>query len=481
MSLFTMKNIFLWFERLLDTLDSQWIKRSDAKITTKHTLGILISIVCEGKSSYASAIQNTFDGSILTTSAVSKIRARLPNEILHAVYDSCLTELFGLKTQAKSDEDHWSHIPPKLQNTDSFSFIRNTNLPKIRTIQSAQDLNLVAVDGTQIHKKQIPRGLRQYDTTNKRGFYDTYLLSTAYDVDRKIPLDFKIHPTDKNERTLLMQHVEGVCSLVSNPCFIVDRGYMSYELAYLMCTANIPFVARLPMTSDVAKHFKSMRSDDTYLHYTKTKRTSKTMGVMPLDEYKALPTNVPLRFVKWSFKGSVFYIATNLMSKNLYTLDFFKEVYHKRWGVETYYYTLKHALNLENLHALSYKGAYQEVAAGMISTLLSKAVENQINELGSTNETLNTKNTLSLVSRHILQRLRKLPTRREKQHKRKRHKRTIDKIADASKCACWRNHYEQNRSFPHIRKRPNSKFTCLNQPRKKEIDEFHLRKGFIHT
>ena len=108
---------------------------------------------------------------LLTAFAVSKIRHRLPNKIFETVFDSLLRELVLPRFARNLDKDRWSHISSTLQNASSFSYIRNTSQPKIRTIRSAQDLCLVAVDGTKnskIHKRQIPTGLRQYD------MYDTF-------------------------------------------------------------------------------------------------------------------------------------------------------------------------------------------------------------------------------------------------------------------------------------------------------------------
>ena len=56
-------------------------------------------------------------------------------------------------------------------------------------------------------------------------------------------------------------------------------------------------------------------------------------------------------------------LATDLLDEALYPTAEFGELYHQRWGIETYYGLVKSRLDLENFTGLSAEAIRQDLHA----------------------------------------------------------------------------------------------------------------------
>ena len=75
-----------------------------------------------------------------------------------------------------------------------------------------------------------------------------------------------------------------------------------------------------------------------------------------------LPEVIALRFVTVRLKtGELEVLASNLLDEVLYPTECFGELYHCRWGVETYYGLLKGRLDLGHFTGLSPEAVRQDV------------------------------------------------------------------------------------------------------------------------
>ena len=84
---------------------------------------------------------------------------------------------------------------------------------------------------------------------------------------------------------------------------------------------------------------------------------------------EGLPTTLTVRFVRVTLEtGEYEVLATSLLDPKQYPVSCFKELYYLRWGIETFYGTLKTRLNLENFTGLSPEAIRQDFFATIFLT-----------------------------------------------------------------------------------------------------------------
>lgn len=153
--------------------------------------------------------------------------------------------------------------------------------------------------------------------------------SCVYDVENKIILKSKIYRNDISEKDVVPELVsELVKDSRFNELILFDRGYPSYELMDELIELNVKFVMRRPINTFI-KGFDPEKEDQ----------------IMEM-EYKSKIYKV--RTVKFKLEsGEEEILLTNLFEKS-YTLEDFKKLYFKRWGIETKYDDLKNKLKMDN-------------------------------------------------------------------------------------------------------------------------------------
>ena len=207
--------------------------------------------------------------------------------------------------------------------------------------------------------------------------------SVLFDVLNSIAVDASLTNKNKSkendliaydERTLALQHLE-YCN--KDDLVVMDRGYPSYELfAKYARTTN--FIVRLKKTSFVKAKFlfdKYSEKKDVILEINAPKYLKESL------KQENLPTKMKVRFVQVILdNGTVEVLATNVLDNHtLKTFDF-KELYAKRWGIETYYDLIKNRLNLENFTGLTALAVKQDFYATIFLTNYEAMVTYDLNE-----------------------------------------------------------------------------------------------------
>ena len=83
-------------------------------------------------------------------------------------------------------------------------------------------------------------------------------------------------------------------------------------------------------------------------------------------------------------KGEVEILMTSLLDSNTYPTSIFKQLYFKRWGVETFYDELKNKLKLEHFSGYSNQSIQQDFKAALfvsnVQTLIVSELEDDLKE-----------------------------------------------------------------------------------------------------
>jgi hypothetical protein len=188
------------------------------------------------------------------------------------------------------------------------------------------------------------------------GRYPQARLSVLTDVLNKIALQTRFEPWRKGERELAQEHVQ---RLEAWDVALLDRGFAEYYLWACLVHADRRFVCRCQAHTFavVNRLFKDNQPGRSVVVELLPPREQ-----LPAVQAAGLPTVLRLRFVTVRLPtGELEVLATNLLDEALYPTDGFGELYHQRWGIETYYGRLKGRLDLGNFTGLSAEAIRQDV------------------------------------------------------------------------------------------------------------------------
>ncbi|MEA3484153.1 MAG: IS4 family transposase [Pseudomonadota bacterium] len=192
-----------------------------------------------------------------------------------------------------------------------------------------------------------------------KGHYPQCLVSTAFDVFRRLPIARTISPIQTgNER----EDVKTLLPRLPNrpQILLFDRGYPSYDFIHHLTHQNEPhyFVFRCPASSTfkvVEKFVKSGQQEAFIWLDTASHIKTKRMGA---DQQKS----IQLRVVRLeSSDGTLSVLITNLLNSDLYTSQSIIELYFRRWRIEEQYRDEKTHLGIETFHSQSVNGIKQEL------------------------------------------------------------------------------------------------------------------------
>ncbi len=236
-----------------------------------------------------------------------------------------------------------------------------------------QDMTAVAFDGSKYNLPATSELRAEFDPDSGldfpgKGHYPQCLVSTAFDVFRRLPLARVISPIHQgNERedvkTLLPQ-------LPQIPLVLLfDRGYPSYDLIrYLHALPEQhAFVFRCPAQSTfkaVTQFVQSGKADaQIWLDCASQIREARSVN------------SIPLRLVRLeSPDGTLSVLITNLLNQAQYPAKSLVELYFRRWRIEEQYRDEKTHHEIETFHSRSKNGVKQEMFAIMVMCVIARTL-----------------------------------------------------------------------------------------------------------
>lgn len=206
----------------------------------------------------------------------------------------------------------------------------------IKTVYTATDLNLYkgyrlsAIDGStlELQNTEELRNVFGY-AENGRSEVARARISGLYDVENNIMIDAIIDNYKTSEKDLALRHIEKLKDYgLHNDLILFDRGYPSKELMAKLIDNDIQFVMRC--STSFLKKVNNLKGNDGEITFRHT------------------GYDYTIRVVKFALDDATEEIlVTNVFDKS-FTVDDFKVLYFKRWGIEIKYDELKQRLQLEN-------------------------------------------------------------------------------------------------------------------------------------
>ena len=255
-----------------------------------------------------------------------------------------------------------------------------------------KSFRLLAIDGSMVTLPNNEDIRKEFSTTNVINQYKDKSkkivqarISVLYDVLNNIVLDSVI--TDSKISEVTISKDNHFKHLKKQDLLLADRGYPSYEFFSLITNKyNSNFLIRMKKTVYKDMQFLFDKNSLVKDIIVTLKPTTKKLKEEIIQQN--LPLEIKVRFVQVILDdGEVEVIGTSVLdSKVLRTRDF-KELYFKRWAIETYYEIIKNRLSLENFSGLSVQAIKQDFFATIFISNLETIITL------CTNEELDSKNS----------------------------------------------------------------------------------------
>jgi len=269
-------------------------------------------------------------------------------------------------------------IKPELFKHLSDTIVHEFYTDNKEGIELWRGFRLLGVDGSRLTLPFTTELKKIYGETKNQN--DTGVVqsrvSVLYDVINNYVIEGILSPLKIGEGKLAIQHLMHV---KENDLVIYDRGYPSFNLMYEHLKLNSNFLMRVKVgfsniTKEFIKNGKSSQIVDIYPGQHKT-YTDK--------EYNK-NTSIKVRLVRIELpSGQIELLITSLLNSKKYSNKIFKELYFKRWAVETFYDELKNKLKIEHFSGYSNQSILQDFYAALfisnVQTLIVNEITDEIN------------------------------------------------------------------------------------------------------
>lgn len=210
---------------------------------------------------------------------------------------------------------------------------------------------LLACDCSFLNVPFVPALVDKYGALTNQ--HDTEVLnarcSILYDLENNIILGGALASYKIGEREMLLSLLNEIRKSGFNELIILDRGYPSFDLVYELQKHKINFLIRLQSKfSGAIKEFIDSNEEQAIIKFQPGKNTNF------FEKLYNKKTGIIVRLVKVVLNsGEVEILMTSLTDMIEYPIEIFKDLYFKRWGIETLYDKLKNKLKVEEFTGYS--------------------------------------------------------------------------------------------------------------------------------
>ena len=228
---------------------------------------------------------------------------------------------------------------------------------------------LLAIDGSTLRLPTSRELIREFGTVRYMNGQQELAsdnveskVSVLYDVLNKIPIAGSLHEARTNDLKAAASQVQ---LLQSGDIVMADRGYGSYAFFSEILNKEADFIIRLK---------DGMYQKQHQLFTNPAKKESLAQVACPKSgcENVDLPASIPMRFIRVDLPdGEVEVLATSLLNRKVFPQKEFKKLYHQRWGIETFFQTIKSRLAVDNFTGRTVEAIKQD----FYSTLFVSGLE----------------------------------------------------------------------------------------------------------
>jgi hypothetical protein len=243
---------------------------------------------------------------------------------------------------------------------------------------------LLGVDGSSLRLPPTEALFRTFGTktvTNQGGAtgtcYPEARMSVLYDLLNALGLDARLAPGTGGEVDLALQQT---ARLQLDDLLLWDRGFTGFVLMATVRQVGAHFLGRCSRASflsaqELFRLNRAGRSVVLQLHAPEDQRAEL--------KRRGLPLQLRVRFVSVRLPtGELEVLVTSLLDEAAHPTEDFLELYHHRWGHETYYGRLKGRLDLEHWSGETEEAVRQDFWAAVflanVESLLSEPAQQHL-------------------------------------------------------------------------------------------------------
>jgi hypothetical protein len=197
--------------------------------------------------------------------------------------------------------------------------------------------------------------------SNQQGSFVQGKAFYFYDVLNQITLESNLQPYRVGELNMAYAMING--NLQEDMLMIYDRNFCSYKMVALhqFHEKEIKFIIRAKETQNIIKAFLNSGAKSSIINLSPTPSAIEGLAK---SGYKIDKTQLlKVRLVRVNLESTVEVLMTNLFEEEGFHYDDFKELYFKRWGIETNISFQKNILQLEAFSGLNPVAVMQDFYA----------------------------------------------------------------------------------------------------------------------
>ena len=278
---------------------------------------------------------------------------------------------------------------------------------KMDTSLGFKGFRLIAVDGSDI---QIPTNLNDPDSLIQickgRKPYNLLHLNALYDLQTHTYVDSIVQKKHVSNENGALTNMVDRSEITGNVILIADRGYESYNnMAHIQekgwkylirikdfqqYNSGILHGFELPkqeefdididlnVTRKQTNKMKELLKDKN--HYRKIAH-GKTFDYLPKASRKGAPAvmyTIPFRIVRFPVSENAYEVVVTNLDKKDFPPELLKQLYAKRWGIETSFRDLKYTIGLLHFHSKKVEHILQEIYARLIMYNFSELITSHV-------------------------------------------------------------------------------------------------------
>lgn len=244
--------------------------------------------------------------------------------------------------------------------------------------QKYKGYRVLAVDGTQIRlpdSEEIYEQFGRIESNNQnksyKGQYASSLCTVLYDVLNSMVLSGKLEKFDSSEREHLVDYLNSDCE--QGDLVILDRGYPSFAIIDLFLDKKVDFLIRCSSNqcSEISRFASDSNQQDNIIEIKAKKQCDKRLEDRV---HKVRCVKIPLE------TGETEIVITSLLDMQRFPTSDFKELYFKRWRIETYFDIIKNRLHIENFTGKSVESVKQDFYSTLLLTNIESDLTREVNQ-----------------------------------------------------------------------------------------------------
>ena len=267
----------------------------------------------------------------------------------------------------------------------AFEFLLQEFTSSCMQAKTYNGYRLLAGDGSSLNISHDPTDTDTYykRTSDAKG-YNLLHLNAFYDLCTKVYVDAMVHLGMGGEHRALVDMV-GRLPVHDKTIIVLDRGFESYNnMAHIERKGWYYVIRAKDITSRggilCGLKLPSGGEFDVPISFVLTRKSTNAVKAQP-DVYKIIHKTDRLdfldlhenKFYHFSFRvvrvilpnGEYESLITNLPA-NEFSPSILKDIYKRRWGIETSFRELKHTIGMANFHAKKREFIIQEIFARLI-------------------------------------------------------------------------------------------------------------------